>query len=118
MLLPLDFPRSKPIEQAVEALATTGSFEQRGAVFTSEGAVTAILDLCRYTSDRPLFELKLLEPSFGNGDFLIPVLQRLLNSIRHSRIPFEDWPATLETAIVGVELHHLFWALNSPSPIG
>ena len=36
-----------------------------------------ILDLTGYTSDKPLHKLKLLEPSFGDGDFLFPAIDRL-----------------------------------------
>lgn len=42
--------------------------------------VDFILDLVGYRSDRPLLKLKLLEPSFGDGDFLLPAIDRLLRS--------------------------------------
>ena len=67
-----------PVTDAVLALATAGA-EQRGAVFTKKEVVNFILDLAGYTTNRPLMELRLLEPSFGNGDFLLPAIDRLLD---------------------------------------
>ena len=105
LLLPLDFPRPEPIEKAVEEMASTSSVQQRGAVFTNEGTVREILNLCQYTTENTLSDVKLLEPSFGNGDFLIPVIHRLLRSMRHSKVPFDEWPNMLENSIIGIELH-------------
>lgn len=52
--------------------------QERGAVFTRREVVEFILDLAGYTVDRPLHQFRLLEPSFGNGDFLLPIVERLL----------------------------------------
>jgi Eco57I restriction-modification methylase/TaqI-like C-terminal specificity domain len=67
-----------PITAAVERLASEGGVEERGAVATRREVVDFILDLAGYTSDRPLHKLKLLEPSFGGGHFLLPAIERLL----------------------------------------
>ncbi len=69
--------RSASVTSAVEELASNGDTE-RGAVYTKPEIVQAILDLAGYTEDRPLHQLRLLEPSFGGGDFLLPALDRLL----------------------------------------
>ena len=53
---------------------------ERGAVYTKPEIVRTILDLAGYTADLPLHERRLLEPSFGGGDFLLPVLDRLLSA--------------------------------------
>ena len=63
-----------------------------------------ILDLTGYTSDRPLHTLRLLEPSFGDGDFLFPAIDRLLSAWKASgktTRPLE----TLGECIRAVELH-------------
>ncbi len=57
-------------------MASDGGSE-RGAVFTRPEPVAAMLDLAGYTDDRPLHRMRLLEPSFGNGDFLRPAVERL-----------------------------------------
>jgi len=72
-------PTIRPIAEAVSLLADSG-VEARGAIFTRREVVEFILDLLSYTSDRPLWKFRLLEPSFGEGDFLLPALDRLLQS--------------------------------------
>ena len=94
-----------PIMAATEALATEGGLEARGAIFTRSEVVDFILDLAGYTEDQPLHEKRLLEPSFGGGDFLLPIIQRLLSAWRAARpngIAVDD----LGDAIRAVELHH------------
>ena len=72
------FPDMCLVTAAVEELANAGSLEERGAIFTRREVVDFILDLVGYTTDKPLCELRLLEPSFGSGDFLLPAIERLL----------------------------------------
>lgn len=69
-----------PVEAAVAALSATGGSEERGAIFTRREVVDFILDLAGYRTDRPLHHMRLLEPSFGNGDFLFAVIDRLLTT--------------------------------------
>lgn len=93
-----------PVTAAVEELAHTGGIEERGAIFTRREVVDFILDLVGYTTDRPLHKLSLLEPSFGDGDFLLPVIDRLLSAWKaHGKTthPLE----TLGGCIRAVELH-------------
>jgi hypothetical protein len=103
--LPLQpsFPGLCPVTEAVNTLATAGGVEERGAIFTRREVVEFILDLVGYTSDQPLARYRLLEPSFGDGDFLLPALDRLLASIERAGCsPSVD---TLGPAIRAVELH-------------
>lgn len=93
---------TSPISEAVQALANAG-VEERGAIFTRREVVDFILDLAGYIPDRPLHLMKLLEPSFGDGDFLLPAIERLLSAWTQANRP--DPIATLSQAIRGVELH-------------
>ncbi len=43
----------------------------RGAIFTRKEVVEFILDLSGYTVDQELSQFRLLEPSFGEGNFLL-----------------------------------------------
>ena len=96
--------RAPAIRAALDDLAGQGETE-RGAVFTRPEVVDAILDLARYTADRPLHELRLLEPSLGAGDFFLRALDRLLDSfIRHGGAPSRALKA-LRPALCGVEIH-------------
>lgn len=94
-----------PVMAATEALATEGGLEARGAIFTRSEVVDFILDLAGYTEDQPLHEKRLLEPSFGGGDFLLPIIQRLLSAWRAAR-PNGAAVDDLGDAIRAVELHH------------
>jgi len=76
--------------------------KERGAVFTRREVVDFILDLVGYTSDKPLHLMRALEPSFGEGDFLLPAIERLLDAWETDGRP--DVHATLANAIVAVEL--------------
>ena len=71
--------RPSPIVDAIAQASNSGP-EARGAVFTRREVVDFILDLIGYTTDRPLWNLSLLEPSFGGGDFVLPVLERLIEA--------------------------------------
>ena len=87
------------LSEAVEELASANK-EERGAVFTRREVVDFMLDLARYTPDQPLCEFRVLEPSFGGGDFLVPIAERLLSSYCGHH-PVED----LSSAIRAVEIH-------------
>lgn len=97
------FGQSDLIE-AVSLLANAG-IDERGAIFTKREVVDFILDLCGYTADRPLHAVQILEPSFGGGDFLLPVIERLLASWRAGESAFGDPVDFLSGSIRAVELH-------------
>lgn len=88
----------------MEKLAEATGTEARGAIFTRPEVVDFILDLAGYTEDQPLHKVRLLEPSCGRGDFLLPVVRRLLNAWRAATgtgSALDD----LSDAIRAVELH-------------
>ena len=97
------FPGMCPVEDALTKLAQAG-IEERGAIFTKREVVEFILDLVNYTADRPLHKIRLLEPSFGGGDFLLIAIERLLKawSKRKGKADPEEM---LANAIRSVELH-------------
>lgn len=89
---------------AVMASAGAEPEPSQGAIFTRPEVVEFILDLVGYTQDKPLYQKRILEPSFGKGDFLIPVLSRLLATwkVSQSSIPVIE---ALGNSIRAVELH-------------
>lgn len=98
-------PVTSEVTRAVERISTSGSAENRGAVFTRPEIVEFILDLIGYTEDQLLFESCILEPSFGRGDFLLTIVTRLIASCRQH---FENAVVSVEQlsgAIFAVELH-------------
>jgi hypothetical protein len=92
-----------PIESAVTAMAAT-SAEGRGAVYTRREVVEFILDLVGYTVDQPLHRFRLLEPSMGHADFVLPALERLLDAYDLSR-QRGDIVKVLGDCLCGVELN-------------
>jgi hypothetical protein len=95
---------SPMVAAAIEKLSTAAGTESRGVIFTRAEVVSFILDLTGYTEDQPLHEKRLLEPSFGGGDFLFPAIERLLaawRSSQHAKTVVEE----LGDAIRAVELH-------------
>lgn len=99
------FPRSKTVDEAIESLALNSGIEERGAVFTRLEVVEFILDLVGYVENKPLHRETILEPSFGEGDFLLPIVDRLISSWKKHSGNFSNVSAELSGAICGVELH-------------
>jgi len=92
------------LDAAVAGMAESGA-EARGAVFTRREVVDFILDLAGYVADKPLHLARLLEPSMGRGDFLIPAIDRLLEAYRRDVGDDGDIVADLSDCVVAVELH-------------
>ena len=105
-----------PVEEALENLACAG-VEKRGAIFTRREVVDFILDLLGYTSDLALHRWRILEPSFGEGDFLLVVVDRLSkawrNQCRDARNAYED----LRDSVRAVELHRGSFAATRPKVV-
>ncbi len=71
----------------------------RGAVFTRREVVDFMLDIAGYSEEKPLWRYRFLEPSFGNGEFLVAAIERLMKSYAGNN------PATdLTDAIRGFEI--------------
>lgn len=96
--------RAPEICAVISFMAQQGETD-RGAVFTRPEVVDAILDLSGYRSDRPVHRMRLLEPSFGAGDFLLAVVRRLWTAFLADGGRVQDAATELSDAIVGVELH-------------
>jgi len=97
-------PGLSPVAAAVQELSEAG-VEERGAIFTRREVVDFILDLIGYVPTRALYNARLLEPSFGHGDFLIPAVERLIAASRRRHPASVPDPEVLKNAICAVELH-------------
>jgi hypothetical protein len=100
----LSVSHSPKVAAAIEKLSAAAGTESRGAIFTRVEVVGFILDLVGYTEDKPLYKNRLLEPSFGGGDFLLPIVGRLLTSWRAAKSSGAALD-NLGDAIRAVELH-------------
>ncbi|WP_310391925.1 Eco57I restriction-modification methylase domain-containing protein [Hymenobacter sp.] len=61
-----------------------------GAVYTKPWAVHLVLALAGYAAPRNLVDARAVEPSAGEGAFLVPMTTRLLASCRSQRRPWLD----------------------------
>lgn len=92
---------------ASDVLAEEERHAGHGAIYTRREVVEFILNLAGYTSDKPLYKLRALEPSFGAGDFLIAMIRRIFVAWRtYDAGDEKDWK-DLENALCAVELHRL-----------
>lgn len=96
--------RAPEIEAAISRMAGHDETD-RGAVFTRPEVVNAILDLAGYRPDRPLHQMRLLEPSFGAGDFLLCAADRLWSAFTRCGGTPGTAGEVLRNAITAVELH-------------
>jgi hypothetical protein len=100
------FPINLNILNAIDKLATTSNIGDRGAIFTRIEVAEFILDLIGYNSDHNIYDKRILEPSFGNGDFLFPIIDRLLLSWKNYDGNINKIVEVLSNSIRAVELHH------------
>ncbi len=61
--------------------------EKSGVVYTKSWVVDLLLDLVGYTTDKPLARMLLVEPSAGDGSFLLRAASRLIESCRRCETP-------------------------------
>ncbi|MGI6088016.1 MAG: Eco57I restriction-modification methylase domain-containing protein [Kiritimatiellia bacterium] len=105
-----DVPESAAVSDAIETLASNSSIESRGAIFTRIEVVDFILDLVGYVASEPLHHRRILEPAFGEGDFIFPIIERLLAAWREHGGNLSSAGAELGEAVRGVELHKATFA--------
>jgi len=79
--------------------------DERGAFYTRREVVDFILDLAGYVANENLAKARLLEPSFGNGDFLLPIVDRLVESWKRHHGKKAPKLRDLREALYAVELH-------------
>lgn len=105
LFLPFELDLPDEVKCAVAKLSSDGNAQDRGAVYTKPEVVQGILDLCGYRPEKDLASLRILEPSVGEGDFLIEIVQRLIQSceIHHGPVP-QHWKF-LRDSVAAIELH-------------
>ena len=64
--------------------------EPKGVVYTKRWVVELLLDLAGYTSGQNLVDAVAVEPSAGEGAFLAPMIERLVDSCQRLGRPISD----------------------------
>lgn len=91
--------RTRPIEQVPKSASTSMTVpalgDAKGVVYTKPWVVDLMLDLAGYRSEIDLASSYSVEPSAGEGAFLLPMVSRLVTSLQlHSR-PLMDGKGAL-----------------------
>lgn len=94
---------NQDITKILEKMASCQDTE-RGEIFTKKPSVDFILDMAGYTDSKILMTKSILEPSFGGGDFLIPIVHRLLKSYFRKEKNSKGIVKKLKDSIRAVEL--------------
>ncbi|NMA46193.1 MAG: N-6 DNA methylase, partial [Lentisphaerae bacterium] len=114
MLFELPDVSASPTQAAsaatVGAMTSAGATQALGAIYTRAEVVEFILDLVGYDVSEPLHRRRILEPSFGRGDFLLPIVERLLAAWRNHGGRASLAAEELLAAIRGVELQREVFA--------
>ena len=87
-------------EDAVALMGDHGQAE-RGGIYTKREVVDFILDLVGYEETVDLTAFRILEPSCGAGDFLLPIVERLLGSASRKGISFSALTACIRAVEIG-----------------
>lgn len=75
-----------PNDQLTEAIADwESSHGEKGEIFTKPEVVQFMLDVSGLDSFSQFESARILEPSCGHGDFLLPIAQRLVQSISDAK---------------------------------
>ncbi|MEI6279384.1 MAG: Eco57I restriction-modification methylase domain-containing protein [Verrucomicrobiae bacterium] len=74
------FPKSRLSLDALSVFSDAGA-DARGAVHTRPEVAEFVLDAVGWLPSEPLESLCLLEPSVGEGDFLLPAVGRLISRV-------------------------------------
>ena len=69
--------------------------ERNGVVYTKRWVVDLMLDLAGYTPDRDLHRLVVVEPSAGDGSFVIAIVERLIASCERTGRNIEEATSSL-----------------------
>ena len=85
--------RQLTLDMGLEVSAALNEVELRddhGEVFTRRWVVELILDLAGFTASRDLCMYRAVEPSCGAGAFLVPMVERLVESCQRHQRPLTD----------------------------
>jgi Eco57I restriction-modification methylase/TaqI-like C-terminal specificity domain len=92
------FPKSRLSLDALSVFSDATA-EDRGAVHTRPVVAEFVLDTVGWVEAEPVESFRLLEPSVGEGDFLLPAVQRLISKVSPDDLVIED-------CIRAVEVNH------------
>jgi adenine-specific DNA-methyltransferase len=75
--------------------AQLATLESKGVVYTKRWVVELLLDLAGYRSEANLVDAIAVEPAAGDGAFLGPMIERLVDSCQRLKRPISDCKSSL-----------------------
>lgn len=73
-----------------------------GQVFTPIDIVDRMLDMCGLVG-KNIFNYKVIEPSFGNGAFVLRIIEKIIEEAKKENIPYEDLWHIIRSNVYGIE---------------
>lgn len=92
----------------MESTKKQHNIKQEGQVFTPAHIVIKMLDIVNYKNDNILYTT-ILEPSFGDGAFLVQILERLLCCCQNNNKTIEETKEIIKSNIFGIEKDEKFY---------
>jgi len=89
------FPKARLSLDALSVFSDAAA-EDRGAIHTRPEVAEFVLDAVGWVESKSLESLRLLEPSAGEGDFLLPAVERLLSRVSPDDLAIEDCICAVE----------------------
>lgn len=83
------FPKSRLSLDALSVFSDATA-EDRGAVHTRPEVAEFVLDAVGWLESKPLESFRLMEPSAGEGDFLLPAVERLISRVNPDDLAIQD----------------------------
>lgn len=83
------FPKSRLSLDAL-GIFSDASAEDRGAIHTRPEVAEFVLDAVAWIDSEPLESCRLLEPSAGEGDFLLPAVERLISRVSPNDLQIKE----------------------------
>lgn len=99
------FPKSRPSLDALSVFSDAPA-EDRGAVHTRPEVAEFVLDAVGWTELEPLESCRLLEPSAGEGDFLMPAVERLISRVQPDDLRIGSCIRAVEVNLKALQICH------------
>jgi hypothetical protein len=79
----------------LQSSRTAPPLEAKGVVYTKRWVVDLLLDLAGYRSENNLVDVVAVEPAAGDGAFLLPMIERLVQSCKRLGRPLSECEGSL-----------------------
>lgn len=97
------FPKARLSVDALSVFSDAAA-EDRGAIHTRPEVAEFVLDAVGWGESDALESFRLLEPSAGEGDFLLPAVERLISRVSPDDLAIEDCICAVEVSRAALQI--------------